>query len=55
MIKELMHDPLFLAGKSEIATKEDLQVIKAGTLPSIVAMETAAQILYELIVKEMNI
>ena len=24
MIKELMHDPLFLAGKSEEATKEDL-------------------------------
>ena len=26
MIKELMHDPIFLAGKSEIATKEDIQV-----------------------------
>ena len=26
MIKELVHDPIFLAGKSEIATKEDLQV-----------------------------
>ena len=26
MIKQLMHDPIFLAGKSEIATKEDLQV-----------------------------
>ena len=26
MIKELMHDPVFLAGKSEVATKEDLQV-----------------------------
>ena len=26
MIKELMHDPIFLAGKSESATKEDLQV-----------------------------
>ena len=26
MIKELMHDPIFLAGKSERATKEDLQV-----------------------------
>ena len=25
MIKERMHDPLFLAGKSEIATKDDLQ------------------------------
>ena len=26
MIKEIMHDPIFLAGKSEVATKEDLQV-----------------------------
>ncbi|MBQ4139773.1 MAG: peptide deformylase [Clostridia bacterium] len=26
MIKELIHDPIFLAGKSEIATKEDLQI-----------------------------
>ncbi len=26
MTKQLMHDPIFLAGKSEIATKEDLQV-----------------------------
>ena len=26
MVKELMHDPIFLAGKSEIAAKEDLQV-----------------------------
>ncbi len=26
MIKELMHDPIFLAGKSQIATKEDLQI-----------------------------
>ena len=25
MVKELMHDPIFLAGKSEIATKDDLQ------------------------------
>ena len=32
MIKELMHDPIFLAGKSELATKEDLPVAleKAG-------------------------
>ena len=28
MIKKLMHDPIFLAGKSEVATKEDLQVAK---------------------------
>ena len=28
MVKELMHDPLFLAGRSERATKEDLQVAK---------------------------
>ena len=26
MVKELIHDLIFLAGKSEIATKEDLQV-----------------------------
>ena len=26
MIKELMHDPIFLAGKSEDATKEDIRV-----------------------------
>lgn len=26
MVKELMHDPIFLALKSEAATKEDLQV-----------------------------
>ncbi len=26
MIKELIHDPIFLGGKSEVATKDDLQV-----------------------------
>ena len=26
MIKELMHDPIFLSLKSEVATKEDLQI-----------------------------
>lgn len=26
MIKEFMHDPIFLAGKSESATKEDLSI-----------------------------
>lgn len=26
MIKEIIHDPIFLAGKSVVATKEDLQV-----------------------------
>lgn len=26
MVCELIHDPIFLAGKSEVATKEDLQV-----------------------------
>ena len=26
MIKEIIHDPIFLARKSELATKEDLQV-----------------------------
>ena len=25
MIKQLVHDPIFLAGKSELATKEDIQ------------------------------
>ena len=28
MVKEVIHDPIFLAGKSEMATKEDLQVAK---------------------------
>lgn len=28
MVKELMHDPIFLALKSEPATKEDMQVAK---------------------------
>ena len=26
MVRELIHDPIFLAGKSEIATKEDLPI-----------------------------
>ena len=26
MVKEVIHDPIFLAGKAELATKEDLQV-----------------------------
>ncbi len=28
MVKELIHDPIFLAGRSEVATKEDLQVVQ---------------------------
>ena len=28
MVKELMHDPIFLAVKSEVATKDDLQVVQ---------------------------
>lgn len=28
MVKQLMHDPIFLAGKSDVATKEDWQVVK---------------------------
>ena len=28
MVKELIHDPIFLAGRSETATKDDLQVAK---------------------------
>ena len=38
MIKELMHDPIFLAGKSEIATKEDLQVAE-DLLETLIAHE----------------
>ena len=26
MIKDIIHDPIFLAGKSELATREDLQI-----------------------------
>ena len=26
MVKELVHDPIFLVGKSDVATKEDLQI-----------------------------
>lgn len=35
MIKDVIHDPIFLSGKSERATKEDLQVaqVKAGNAP----------------------
>ena len=28
MVKELVHDPIFLAGKSEVATKEDLWIAR---------------------------
>jgi len=28
MVRELIHDPIFLAGKSEIATINDLQIAK---------------------------
>ena len=28
MVRELIHDPIFLAGKSKIATKEDLPVVQ---------------------------
>ena len=28
MVKELMHDPIFLAGRADIATKEDLETAK---------------------------
>ena len=33
VIKELMHDPIFLAGKSEVATKENLQVARDAPHP----------------------
>ena len=36
MIKEVVHDPLFLSGKSEKATKEDLQIAQ-DLLDTIVA------------------
>lgn len=28
MIKELIHDPIFLAGKAEVSTKEDLPIVQ---------------------------
>lgn len=28
MIKELIHDPIFLAGKAEVSTKEDLTIVQ---------------------------
>ena len=36
MNKKLMHDPIFLAGKSEVATKEELQVAQ-DLLDSLIA------------------
>ena len=36
MIKEVVHDPIFLAGKSEVATKEELQVAQ-DLLDSLIA------------------
>ena len=38
MIKELMHDPIFLAGKSDIATKDDIQTAK-DLLETLIAHE----------------
>ena len=37
MIRELMHDPIFLAGKSEEATKEDIAVANVATHSSVLA------------------
>ena len=28
MVKELMHNPIFLAGKAEVSTKEDLPIVQ---------------------------
>ena len=28
MIKELIHDPIFLTGKAEVSTKEDLPIVQ---------------------------
>ena len=38
MIRELMHDPIFLAGTSDFATKEDLQVAQ-DLLETLIANE----------------
>ena len=38
MIRELMHDPIFLAGKSETATKDDLPIAK-DLLETLIAHE----------------
>ena len=35
MIKELMHDLIFLAGKSEVVTKDDLQVARDAPHPTV--------------------
>lgn len=39
MVKELMHDPIFLGGKSEVATKEDLPLAK-DLLDTLIAHRT---------------
>lgn len=40
MIKELIHDPIFLVGKLEIATKEDLLLAQDLLYMLIAHMET---------------
>ena len=40
MIKEIVHDPIFLAGKSEMATKEDLLVAQ-DLLDTLIANQEA--------------
>lgn len=40
MIKELIHDPIFLAGKSETATKEDLSIVR-DLLDTLVAQKNS--------------
>ena len=46
MIKELIHDPILLARKSEVATKEDLQVAHdlLDTLTALKDIEKAYEI-----------
>ena len=43
MIKNLVHDPIFLAGKSELATKADLQIAQDLLDTLIAHMENITQ------------
>ena len=40
MIKELMHDPIFLSGKSETVTKDDLMRLTAADVATVAASES---------------
>ena len=43
MIKEVIHDPILLARKSEVATKEDLQVAQ-DLLDTLMGTKIAASV-----------